>query len=73
MSHYYDLVLALIPVSLVGIVGLLVTVGIPTSSAIPLGAAVSLGLIGHALFINSPTDHTSERTQNRSTPGVNVE
>lgn len=81
MPHYYDLVLALIPVSLAGVAGLLVTVGLPMSTAIPLGAPIPIALIGHALFVNSPIDRahdparksTGSGSRNGSGPGFNAD
>lgn len=56
MVSYYDFVLAFIPVSLLGIAGLLTGAGLDLTLAVPLGAAVAAGLIGHALFVRAPTD-----------------
>lgn len=58
MVSYYDLVLAFIPVSLLGVTGLLAGVGIELTHAVPLGAVVAVGLIGHAMFVRTPTDST---------------
>lgn len=54
--NYYDLVLGLIPLALIGIAGPLVVTGVDLAVAVPLAGSVSLGLIGHALFVNGPTD-----------------
>lgn len=56
MTEYYDIVLGAIPLSLLGISGLLWVVGLSLTVAIPLGAVVSVGLIGHAMFVNGPVD-----------------
>ena len=56
MTEYYDAVLGLIPVALVGIAGALTIVGVDPTTAVPLGALVSVGLIGHAMFVNGPVD-----------------
>lgn len=59
MAHYYDIVLTLIPTSLLGIAALLSIVGLPTSVAVPIGAMVAGVFIGHAMFVNGP-DATGE-------------
>ncbi|WP_254862787.1 hypothetical protein [Halovivax gelatinilyticus] len=56
MAHYYDIVLTLIPASLLGIATVLSIVGIPTSIAVPIGALVASVLIGHAMFVNGPKE-----------------
>lgn len=56
MTEYYDAVLGLIPVALVGIAGALTIAGVEPTTAVPLGALVSVGLIGHAMFVNGPVD-----------------
>jgi hypothetical protein len=56
MIGYYDFVLGLIPLTLLGLTGLLVLTGMGTTTAVPLGAGVSGLVVGHALFINGPTD-----------------
>ncbi len=60
--NYYDLVLASIPVLLIGVAGLLLVAGANVTTAVPLAALTSIGVIGHALFIRSPvdTEHRSE-------------
>lgn len=60
MTGYYDIVLALIPVALVGITVSLTVVGLSISTAVPVAAVVASLLIGHAMFINSPVEHTEE-------------
>jgi len=56
MTAYYDLVLGLIPVALFGITGALTVAGLGLTTAVPLAASVSVALIGHAMFVNAPTD-----------------
>jgi hypothetical protein len=58
-TNYYDLVLGLIPFSLLAVTGTLSVVGLPPTSAVPLGAAVAALVVGHALFVNGPTDHVT--------------
>lgn len=61
MLNYYDLVLGLIPVTLLGVTGALIAFGIELTHAIPGGALVALGLICHGLFVRSPgTTKTSD-------------
>lgn len=56
MTSYYDLILGLIPLALFGIAGTLMLLGLQLTLAVPVAASVSVGLIGHALFVNEPTD-----------------
>ncbi|WP_266076362.1 hypothetical protein [Haladaptatus caseinilyticus] len=58
MTGYYDLILGLIPLALVGVTGALSVAGLALTTAIPLGATAAVLLIGHALFINGPVDDT---------------
>ena len=54
MVGYYDIVLGLIPVTLVGLTALLVGGGLPLWLSVPLSSTVAVGLIGHAMFVNGP-------------------
>lgn len=65
MTGYYDIVLALIPVALIGITGSLTFVGIPLTSAVPVSAIFVAGLIGHAMFVKSPIDTPEEPNRTR--------
>ena len=62
MTGYYDLVLGLIPLALVGITGVLTLAGFSITTAVPMAATVSVGLIGHAMFVRSPVDSTPTTT-----------
>ncbi len=68
MTGYYDLILGLIPLALIGVTGALSVVGLTLTTAIPLGAAVSVLLVGHALFVNGPVDDVQPTP---SSPPVN--
>ena len=59
MAGYYDVVLGLIPLSLVGLTALLSTTGLPLSVAAPLASTVAVGLMGHAMFVNAPAVGTA--------------
>ncbi|RQG89936.1 hypothetical protein EA462_07965 [Natrarchaeobius halalkaliphilus] len=67
MTGYYDIVLGLIPVALLGITAALTLVGISLTTAIPAGAFVSMMIIGHAMFVNTPAD-SSDDTQSPRPP-----
>ena len=56
MTGYYDYVLGAIPLALIGGTGLLSATGLSLGAAIPLAAALAVLVIGHALFVNAPTD-----------------
>ena len=62
MAGYYDIVLGLVPVALLGITAALTVVGVSLTSAVPIGALVALGIIGHSMFVNSPVDQRDERS-----------
>jgi hypothetical protein len=65
MASYYDFVLALIPLSLLGVAGFFTGVGLDLTLAVPLGAIVAAGLIGHAMFVRAPTETTEAPAANR--------
>lgn len=77
MARYYDIILALIPASLLGIATVLVVAGLPTITAVPAGSLVAAGLIGHALFVNAPQDDPerapSAGTNTSQSPAVNAD
>ncbi len=60
MTGYYDIVLGLIPVALLGITAALTFVGLSVTAAIPAGAFAAMVLMGHAMFVNTPVDSTEE-------------
>lgn len=67
MAGYYDIVLGLIPVALLGITAALTVVGVSLTTAVPFGAVIAIGLIGHAMFVNAPVD-AREDTQTQRPP-----
>ena len=58
--NYYDLILGMIPLALLGLTALLSVVGLQLTTAVPLAGAVSAGMIGHAMFVRTPTDVPAE-------------
>lgn len=68
MTRYYDLVLALIPVVLLGVGGTLLLAGVPQPIAVSLAGTAAVGMIGHAIFVNGPvastasTDHSDAQS-----------
>lgn len=54
--NYYDLILALIPLTLIGLIGLLTISGLSLITAVPLAGGVAAGLVGHAMFVKAPID-----------------
>lgn len=74
MAGYYDLVLGLIPLALLGITGALTVVGISATAAVPVGAVVAIGLIGHAMFVNAPVDSPAGGSSGRrNQPPINAD
>lgn len=56
MTQYYDVVLGLIPLALVGVSGSLAVTGMSLTSAIPVAGVVAIAVMAHAMFVNGPTD-----------------
>ncbi|MFB6070749.1 MAG: hypothetical protein ABEJ76_06970 [Halanaeroarchaeum sp.] len=54
MTEYYDLVLGLIPLALLGLGGGLHVAGLALTTALTIGGLFAVGLVGHALFVNGP-------------------
>ncbi|WP_254530397.1 hypothetical protein [Natrinema gelatinilyticum] len=71
MTGYYDLVLGLIPVALLGITAALTFVGLSITAAVPLGSFVAMGIIGHAMFVNTPANASDEAQSTR--PPLNAD
>ena len=63
MAGYYDLVLGLIPLALAGISFALLSAGMALTTAVPLAGLVSIGLIGHAMFVRTPSTTRSNATR----------
>lgn len=70
MPSYYDIVLALIPLTLIGATVVLLGVGMSTTAAVPIGASLSVLLIGHAMFVRAPVSQTSGPTPDVPSPAV---
>ncbi|NGM67500.1 hypothetical protein G6M89_00505 [Natronolimnobius sp. AArcel1] len=71
MTGYYDIVLGLIPVALLGISAALTVVGLSLTAAIPVGAFVAMAIIGHAMFVNTPADASDDARSAR--PPINAD
>lgn len=54
MTEYYDVVLGLIPIALVGITLTLLGLGLEPTTALLTASLATVGLIGHAMFVRSP-------------------
>lgn len=70
MVRYYDLILGLIPLALLGISAILFLGGIDLTMAVPVGATVSVALIGHAMFVSPPVDTVPTRADAEPTTHV---
>lgn len=66
MTGYYDIILGLIPLTLVGVTGTLSLAGFAMNAAVPIAALIAVALVGHALFVRSPV-HTNNDTQSTTT------
>ena len=56
MAGYYDIVLGLIPLSLGGGSALLTVAGVSLTTAIIAASLVAVLLIGHGMFVRTPSD-----------------
>ena len=56
MINYYNLVLGLIPVVLAVGAGVLAGIGTDLETALSVAALATAGIIGHALFVRTPTN-----------------
>lgn len=65
--NYYDLILGLIPLALLGLTGLLTTAGLALTTAVPLAGVVSVGMIGHAMFVRTPSDTAADAVSTGAT------
>jgi hypothetical protein len=74
--EYYDVVLGLIPVVFGGVAGGFLALGFGLMVAIPFGGLGAIAVIGHAMFVNGPTDASiqSASAVNASTnaPAVDI-
>lgn len=68
MTGYYDLILALIPVALLGIGGALLVAGVPQPLAVSLAGTTAVGMIGHAIFVNGPVAATPPTSSSEAQP-----
>jgi hypothetical protein len=58
MPGYYDVVLGLIPLTMLGVSGGLWAAGMALSLAVPLAGVLVIALIGHAMFVRTPGQAT---------------
>ena len=68
MTTYYDVVLGLIPLALVGLGGGLQIVGVSQTTAILFGGIVAVALVGHALFVRGPVSLGRQPTAEYAEP-----
>lgn len=60
MASYYDLVLALIPLTIAGMTAVLSFMGLSLAQSVPVASTVAALLIGHAMFVRSPVTAGTE-------------
>ncbi|ELZ46460.1 hypothetical protein C463_04589 [Halorubrum californiense DSM 19288] len=68
MAGYYDYVLGLIPVALIGVTAFLNLVGLSLLSALPAGAVAAATVMAHAIFVRAPVSAAGARA-GASRPG----
>jgi hypothetical protein len=56
MTEYYDIVLGLVPLALIGVTGSLSVAGWSLTSAVTLAGVMAVLVVGHAMFVNGPVD-----------------
>ncbi|MFB6161935.1 MAG: hypothetical protein ABEJ86_00630 [Halococcoides sp.] len=64
--NYYDLVLAVIPLTMVGLTGSLVVAGVSSEIALAAGSLLAAGCIGHAVFVRAPVTNHDEAVTPRN-------
>jgi len=65
MVGYYDLVLGLVPLGLGTIAAAMMLLGYEPTVALPTGSVFAIALIGHAMFVRTPTDAAPEGESTR--------
>lgn len=60
-ARYYDVVLLLIPLFLLGIGGSLMAAGLPSPIATLIGSLPTLAVMFHAMFLRGPTPLAPKR------------
>ena len=73
MPGYYDAVLGLIPVSVIGLGGGLYLLGMTRPAALSIGGLVAVGIVLHALFVRAPVAERSLERPARSFEGADSE
>ena len=66
MTGYYDALLVLIPVALVGVSVVLAAAGAAVTTAITLGGLAAAGLMAHGLFVRDPSTAGASVTSTES-------
>jgi len=59
---YYDVVLGLIPATLLVVSGSLYSAGVDYTTAVPVGGLMAVLIVGHALFIRGPVSQIDTDT-----------
>ncbi len=70
MTGYYDYILGLIPLTLLGITGTLTVAGLQLTTAVPMAAGMAALLTGHALFVNGPSSPSPARLDEHAGPNA---
>lgn len=68
MPSYYDYLLAAIPTVMVAAPAALSVVELPYTTGIVVGAAIALGLVGHGMFVKTPTDPAHAQSASTTQP-----
>lgn len=68
MTGYYDAILGLIPLAILGGYATLSLTGLESSTAISVGALIAVALIGHAMFVNGPVDEPTRSSDAQRSP-----
>ena len=65
MTGYYDLILGLITVSMLGLSGTLFVAGFALTTAVTIGGLFALVFVAHGLFVNEPVASPPEPAADR--------
>lgn len=70
MTGYYDIVLGLVPLALVGVGGGLSVAGWSLTTAVTVAGLLSVLIVGHAMFVNGPVDEAPAAVDRSHTPSA---
>lgn len=73
MTEYYDIILGLIPVTILGLGGGLQFVGVSQTPAVAIGGLAAVGMVVHAMFVKAPVDEPTTEQHARDSTGSSLQ